>query len=172
MRMFMLSMRTYDAIRNKYEMIGAYADDVDVQLCKDLGIDWRQFEHNVPKQPIDAFLALAYRRFATLTLPTNETQWTVQRGRFADLWHSWVESECVRLGCLEKHHYDCGERYNRPSFWELASQLEEIRQGKAKLIATLDTKPRGRAVKVANDSLARIAADIRYAPMEKRARRP
>jgi hypothetical protein len=153
-----LTMEVDRLLSNQHGLIHAYVDDIYVHLCTELGIDYRKFEHNVPKLPIDDFVSLAMRRFASLALSTNETQCALQGRRWTNLWHQWVRQDCRRAGCDEDSHYDCAHRnYVRPDFWDLAKQLESARQTKAKLIGSIDVAPRGRSVKIANDALARIA---------------
>lgn len=134
-----------------------YVDDALVYLCEELGIDVRQFPHNTTKLAADDFVAHAKKTFADLPLPRNEMQWSIQRKKWIDLWFGWVADQCELRECEERLHVSCEEIYGRPDFWQIATEIEAARSAKAKLIASMDAKPRGEAVKVAADALARIS---------------
>jgi hypothetical protein len=133
-----------------------YVDDAIVFMCEELGIDITQFPHNTPKLSVKAFVARAKREFVLLPLPRNEMQWSIQRRKWIDLWFGWVEEQCEHRGCEAHSHHSCEDLYGRPDFWLIATAIEADRSKKAKLIASIDAKPRGKAVKATEDALARI----------------
>jgi len=99
-----------------------YCDDAIVYLCRELAIDISNFPHNTPKLPIDGFIEYAHRRSPGFVLAANEIQWTVQRKRLASLFNDWRASVCKWDDCNSYHH-ECGERYVRPPYWEIAKQI-------------------------------------------------
>ena len=134
-----------------------YVDDAIVYLCEELGEDVNQFPHNTPKLSANGFVAHAKKTFVSLPLPRNEMQWSIQRKKWIDLWFGWVAEQCDLRDCEERQHHSCEDLYDRPDFWQIATEIETARSTKAKLIASMDAKPRGKAVKATADALARIS---------------
>lgn len=88
-----------------------YVDDALIYTCKQLGIDYTSFEHNITKKPIDEFVAHAKVTFRDWKAAKNDVQQHVQRAHLVKLWISWagVGSEA--------------ERYEEPDFEAIATKV-------------------------------------------------
>jgi hypothetical protein len=156
-RDFGLTMRVHDQLREEHNMVSAYIDDVQIRICIDLGIDWKVFPHNTPVEPLDAFIAHAKRKLVGFKLATNDTRWHVQSDRIWQMFREWARNRCTQPECEDGGHIHCDDNYVEFDTWEVAKLLAATEDEKAKLITSLDAKPKPKAVKAATDALARIA---------------
>lgn len=163
MRWYTIHTMAERTLQKHYGDVDSIPDDIYVHLANELGIDWRRFEHNKPKLPIDDFLNVASKTLSTFEMPANETRWRIQQKKLRAAWDGWVEQNCSERNCPEHSHYQCEQAYGEPNYWAIAKTVYDHRRETQKLISAIDVKPRGKAVKVANDALARIAVATRRA---------
>lgn len=167
------AIRTFGerTLRKHYGYVDWITDDIYVHRAKELGIDWRKFEHNRSKIPIDGFLDIARKVLRPFELASNETRWKIQERKLLAAFENWVEKRCEESACPECCHRRCEEAYGQPNFWAIAKAVYEDRRETQKLLSTIDARPRGKAVKIANDALARIAIASRRGTPNTSARR-
>jgi hypothetical protein len=138
-----------------------YVDDALVYLCDQFDIDHRQFEHNIELWPINGFVDFAIAKLSGSSLPKSELQREAQRSRLWALWQEWIEIECKSHGCECEKHVWCDEVYESPNFDAIATHIADVSAERERLLASVDMKPRGKAVRATEDALARIAVATR-----------
>jgi len=156
-------------LRKHYANVPSVHDDIYVHMANELGIDWRRFPHNVRKLPIDGFLPIAKKTLGQFELAANQTRWHIQEKKLSRAWDQWVEGKCARRECPENSHRRCAAAYDQPNFWGIAKALDREQREGSELLSKLDVIPRGKAVKIANDALARIGVATKSPSQPKKA---
>jgi hypothetical protein len=136
----------------------SFRDWVLIAIAKDVGVDYKNFSKNVPKLPIDDFIECAKRFFPDFSMAANTTQKAIQVNQLRALWSDWKNRECERTGCGQDSHWLCSDRYMPHDEVTVLAIVAESNSKRESLLKSLDAKPRGKSVKIANDALARVMA--------------
>jgi len=120
----------FDYDRNR----GKLHDYALIHICRQLEIDYKRFAQNVPKLPIDGFIAMAKKAFPEFKRPRNNIERKIQEHKLHGLWCDWHDLECQRTGCNCDSHWLCHDRFAQRDFEGIIDEIAKHNETRPKLV--------------------------------------
>jgi len=118
-----------------------------IHICRQLQVDYKSFAKNLPKLPIDGFIASAKLAFPEFRRPRNKVEFKIQEHKLHLLWCDWHGEECARTGCKNEHHWLCSDRFAKRDYPAILQEIAAHNERRPKLqvsneVTAIDVRPK------------------------------
>jgi len=138
----------YKAIRKAFDLVEKAETELEdrlnmypvppdwtyIHLCKQLEIDYKSFERNIPKLPIEPFYVFVAPLFPQFKPVTNKYQISIQTNHLHLAFIDWIDEVCA---CGRSFHgFACWDRFEHVSYEEGARRIWEFNARRQKFTSS------------------------------------